>query len=93
MAPTTQEKPVMLCGPVPKSLEAWAAARADKIEEVSDERSLGQGYWIYLRPGWYCDDPGLHIIHEDTIAEVKAMWSSVRKCECEDCRNLLGEVV
>lgn len=37
------------------------------VEEVSDERGMGQGIWIYLKPGHQWD--GCHTIHEFTVKE------------------------
>ena len=31
---------------------------------------FGQGTWLYMRPGWYCDRGDCGTIHEYTIAEV-----------------------
>ena len=38
------------------------------VEEVSDERSMGAGIWVYLRPGFVTHDC-CHTIHETTVKE------------------------
>lgn len=58
------------------------------VEEVSDERKLDQGIWAYLQPGWYWDDPSLHIIHEDTFEEVMNCLLDIKVCQCHDCERL-----
>tara|TARA_R110001606_G_scaffold16281_1_gene65761 strand:+ start:625 stop:921 length:297 start_codon:yes stop_codon:yes gene_type:complete len=30
----------------------------------------GQGTWLYMQPGWYCESSDCGTIHEYTIAEV-----------------------
>ena len=45
------------------------------------------GWWIYLKSGWYWDDYGLHIINEDKKAEAIKMLKQTSKCDCDVCRN------
>lgn len=47
------------------------------------------GYWIYLNYGWYWDDPGLHIIHEDTQKEALICLRNTSECNCEICKEKL----
>jgi hypothetical protein len=35
-----------------KGLQNLLNRYSDKIEEVSDESRSGDGYWLYLKPGW-----------------------------------------
>lgn len=51
---------------VPATLQALCRKNADKVCAVSNETGYGNGYWIYLRPGWVWE--GSHCIHEDTVA-------------------------
>lgn len=60
---------------------------ADKISEVSDERSAGDGYWVYLANGWRDPDGETHCIHEDTPAECAALMPDIRRCTASDCCN------
>ena len=67
---------------LPKCLQKHAAF----IDSVSDERSLGEGYWVILRDGWCpTSDPQNHTIHEDTPEECAAYFP-VEPCFCRDCR-------
>lgn len=66
---------------LPKSLRRFA----DKIEEVSDERGSGDGYWVYLKNGWNSGDVGDHTIHEGTITECRDAMKMVLKCEGSCC--------
>lgn len=57
----------------------------DRIEEmVKDD----DGWWIYLNRGWFWDDYGLHIIHEDTKAEAIKMLQMTEPCDCDYCKGL-----
>jgi hypothetical protein len=38
------------------------------VESVSDERGMGAGIWVYLRPGFVTHD-SCHTIHETTVKE------------------------
>lgn len=69
---------------LPKSLRPYAAV----IEDVSDERQMGDGYWVYLKKGYYWDDPGLHIVHEDTITECVRCLKERQVCTCHECSGL-----
>ena len=49
---------------VPKKYE-------ERIREIYHDED---GYWVYLNRGWRnYDDYGLHVIHEDTQADVLKM--------------------
>lgn len=56
----------------------------DRIEEVFND---SDGYWCYLR-GWCWDDPGLHVIHEDTQKEVLECIRQTKPCTCNYCRGI-----
>lgn len=48
------------------------------VEEVSDERGMGQGLWVYLKPGYQWD--GCQTIHEDTVKGCLAQFATVEEC-------------
>jgi hypothetical protein len=37
-----------------------------RVESVSDERSLGDGYWVYLHTGWISANSECGTIHEES---------------------------
>jgi len=57
------------------------------IKEISDERSSGDGIWVYLKNGLLNDVDGTHCIHEDTWEEVfnKLYKPNIVKCNCQGC--------
>lgn len=67
---------------LPKTLQRWA----DKIDEVSDERATGEGYWIYLKAGWWSPEDETHCIHEDTIRDCAAKMKCIEPCNHECCK-------
>ena len=50
-----------------------------RVDSISDERSFGDGYFVYLKAG-YCisDDDTCHTIHEYSIAECLKQLQGVR---------------
>lgn len=65
---------------IPATLRRYAAY----IEDVSDERAGGDGYWVYLVPGWVCDD-GTHCVHEDNITQCAAALRCIERCTAPNC--------
>ena len=55
-----------------------------RINEISND---SDGYWCYLK-GWYWDDPGLHVIHEDTQEAVLECIRQMEPCTCNYCKGL-----
>lgn len=51
--------------------------------DISDERNSGDGYWVYLKPGW-CIEPELHSIHEETPLECLRKLKDIQRCHCAD---------
>ena len=49
------------------------------VESVSDERSSGQGIWVYTRPG-FVNDAGGQTIHEATVKGCLAAFADTREC-------------
>ena len=75
-----------------KTLQALCDRYPDKIELVSDESRSGDGYWLYLRPGWIrerCDV--VHSVHEWNMRDLKQAMRQVVPCECEECQTLKAE--
>ena len=54
------------------------------ISDVSDERSNGDGYWVYLKSG-FCYESETHAIHEDTLKGCAECLRYVEPCSCSDC--------
>jgi hypothetical protein len=51
---------------------------------VEEEERDQDGYWIYLKPGFWM--PGdCHTIHEDTKTEARRRLREVVPCPCKDC--------
>lgn len=55
------------------------------VIEISDERSSGDGFWVYLRSGHCNDEQGLHCIHEDSPTECLRRLRWIEECRCEGC--------
>ena len=56
---------------------------AERVKEVFHDED---GYWLYLNRGWHnSDDYALHIIHEDTQAEVLKKLRWTEPCDCDWC--------
>ena len=59
-----------------------------RIEEVSDERGIGNGYFVYLKPGWAYGGTGeAHCFSEDTIKDIRDSMKLVEPCSCDDCKR------
>jgi hypothetical protein len=58
---------------------------AHMIDEISDERGGGDGYWVYLKAGWIDADGETHCVHEDTPKECALAMGGVVKCEGACC--------
>lgn len=57
----------------------------DRIQEIYHD---SDGYWCILNRGWYWDDYSLHVIHEDTQAQVLRCIRETEPCDCPYCRGL-----
>lgn len=55
------------------------------VEEVSDERNMGNGIFCYLVKGW-CGDDGAHCVREDTVKECKKELRDIQRCNCVSCK-------
>lgn len=63
---------------LPISLQRLWQHYPDAIEDISDERSMGDGYWVYLSDQYFYEDGECRTIHEDTIADLYRAMKSVR---------------
>jgi len=71
---------------LPPSLRRWHTI----IDDVSDEREDGDGYWVYLAPGFINTMTETHMVHEDTFREiVEQLRDFVEPCACDDCKAYL----
>ena len=61
---------------LPHSLQVLLSRHQDKVDFVDDERDTGDGYWIYLKPGWIFDY-STTFIHESTVRNVSAAFKRV----------------
>ena len=59
--------------------------RIDIIEKDTD------GWWIVLKPGYVVRDERTHAIVETRKKDALGKMSLVVKCECDECRRLLGK--
>lgn len=52
-----------------------------KLEAVSDAFHDEDGLWIYLKDGWEASrmDRGCHVIHEDTVKELRYQIAGIRR--------------
>lgn len=69
--------------PSPKSVDL-------RIHELSDERDIGNGIFVYLEPGWamYPGTGEAHCFSEDTMRDVRRMMKGgITHCECDECRT------
>ena len=69
---------------VPASIRKWHAI----IDEIVDERSDDNGYWIYLKSGYVNTMHDVHHIHENTLSEcVEQLRDFVEPCKCSECNE------
>jgi hypothetical protein len=71
---------------LPKVLQKYA----DQIDGISDERSMGDGYWVELAPGWL-SDMETHQVHEDNPRECARVMKWLDPCQCDECKQLLAK--
>ena len=66
-------------------------AHDKRIEELCDERDIGNGWFVYLVPGFQLD--GAHCFGEDRKPDVSATMKRVKPCDCAECLSLKAEGV
>ena len=74
---------------LPSALQTFCVRNQNKIDIADDDRTSGDGYWIYLSPGWVFDGD-CHIVHEYTVKDVIKAFKRVTPCECSQC--LAGKI-
>jgi len=74
---------------LPKRLQKLLAEDS-RVDRIDDERAEGNGYWVYLAPGYFNADLECHCIHESTVSAVQLAMLSVVPCSCEICRSHQG---
>lgn len=58
-----------------------------RVADVSDERSMGDGFWVYLKSGFAVQGDEVHCIHEDTPSDcLRELRHGVIECKCKGCR-------
>ena len=63
---------------LPSSLQVLLSRHQNKVDLVDDERDTGDGYWIYLKPGWIFDH-STTFIHESSVRAVAAAFKRVSR--------------
>jgi len=56
------------------------------VDEVLDERSDDNGWWVYFKPGYINTMTETHCIHEMTVKEVCSQFDYIEKCNCNSCK-------
>lgn len=64
-------------GNPPSSLLRACERHADKIAEVGNEGD--DGYWVYLKDGWWSRDSETSAIHEHTVRECLQALRTIEK--------------
>jgi hypothetical protein len=60
-----------------------------KVLHWDDERRLGNGYIITLKPGWRWEQwDSSHTRGFDTQAEIRGALKDVVKCDCQECQRV-----
>lgn len=50
------------------------------------------GYWVYLRPGYWDGDMGCHAIRADTLTDLaERVRLNVVECSCDACDTFIAE--
>ena len=62
---------------------------ASKREAIRDAYRDQDGIWITLRDGWEASrtDSGCHVIHEDTVSDLKYQIAGIQRIEQEATRS------
>jgi hypothetical protein len=66
------------------------------IDELRDERANGDGWFVYLKPGWAIADHGIlgaaqHCFGEDRKQDIWATMKRAAPCNCSECLKLLSD--
>ena len=57
-------------------------------DRVGEEEREGDGYWIYLKPGWIIPGEWTHFVVEDTKRDARAKLQNAVRCDCEECNKV-----
>lgn len=72
-----------------------AAIRDPRIQELSDERAMGNGWFVYLKDGFAFRDANentaQHCFGADTLSEVRSNLREVKPCACLLCVKATGQ--
>jgi hypothetical protein len=69
-------------GYLPKELRKYR----NIIEEAYKD---DDGIWVYVDYGYYTDDIGLHLYHEDNWSGIVKVFNPTFGCTCEECKQEL----
>ena len=58
--------------------------RRRAVEDIDTDDPTG--YVALLKNGYCYEDQGVHVVGEDTLAELERTLKEVRPCRCEDCK-------
>ena len=56
------------------------------VDYISDERSGGDGIWVYLKKGFFNPHLETHCIHEDLISKIQWQLKIIKECTCKECK-------
>ena len=57
-------------------------------EHIERTGENGDGFWIYLKPGWVDNaGTGAHQVHESSVEEAYSFLRGVDKCKCSECKS------
>lgn len=63
-----------------------------EVAAVDDESRYDDGYWVYLKDGFYWEIPGQHVMGEPNITALKKTLREVRMgCDCNECVSTLNK--
>lgn len=69
----------------PRKPRTWAEFKTHPwVDAFSDERGSGEGLWVYLKPEYFCALMECRVLHEDTVAELRKVWDTVRPATAEE---------
>jgi hypothetical protein len=66
-----------------KALDSLQKRNPGKVQDWYQD---SDGYWINLKLGWQWF--GCHAVHEWTVKDALASFSSVEPCDCPDCKGV-----
>jgi hypothetical protein len=78
---------------IPKTIQRWINANADKVEVTNMEFDEWGGpdgcgdwsIWCWLNDGWKIKGFNTHLIHEATAKDFIEQTKNIVPCNCEEC--------